>query len=135
VLLHPTNSVEMAGRLLEDLPSGGKTPLAAALVAAHRLVGVEMARDPGLTPLIVIMTDGRPNITLTPGLDPFREVLDLAARFALDNRLRFLLVDTDNGHYADYKLTRDLAEKLHAPRLTLEDLRHGEFEAWLEQIA
>ena len=135
ILLPPTDSVEMANRLLQELPTGGKTPMAAALICTHQLIRQELARDPGLTPLIVIMTDGRPNVPLTEGVDPWKEVLGLAGQLARDGRLHFLLVDTDRGHYNDYKLTRDLSEKLGAPRLTLEDLRLGRLEAWLEQVA
>lgn len=135
VLLPPTNSVEMAGRLLEELPTGGKTPMAAALVCTHDLISMEMAKDPGLTPLIIIMTDGRPNIPLNPAMDPWREVLQMAGQMAQDARLRFLLVDTDQGYYNDYKLTHDLADRLRAPRLTLEDLRQGKLDAWLENVA
>jgi len=134
VLLPPTDSVELAGRLLEDLPTGGKTPLAEALLKTHQLVRVELARDPGLTPLIVLMTDGRPNVPLTPGADPWRETLHLAAHLRRDPRLRFLLLDTDSGHYSDYTLVGYLAERLEAPRLTLEDLRRGRLEAWLERL-
>jgi magnesium chelatase subunit D len=134
VLLPPTNSVEMASRLLQDLPTGGKTPLAAALVKTHNLVRMETAKDPSLTPLIVVMTDGRPNVPLTPGVDPWPEALRLAKTMAGDRRLRFLLVDTDRGHYNDYKLTRDLAASLNAPRLTLEDLREGRLTEWLERM-
>lgn len=135
VLLPPTNSVELASRLLQTLPTGGKTPLAAALVSTHLTVRGELARDPGLTPWIVLMTDGRPNIPLSADVDPWREVLSLADRMAQDPRLRFLLVDTDNGYYNDYKLTHDLAEKLGAPKLTLEDLRNGALHSWLEKLA
>jgi len=134
VLLPPTDSVELARGLLEDLPTGGKTPLAEALVKTHQLVRVELARDPGLTPLIVLMTDGRPNVPLTPGTDPWRETLNLASHLRQDPRLRFLLLDTDSGHYSDYTLMGCLAERLEAPRLTLEDLRHGRMEAWLERL-
>ncbi len=134
VLLPPTNSVEMASRLLQDLPTGGKTPLAAALVAAHQIVRTELARAPDLTPLVVLMTDGRPNLPLDPDTDPWKEALNLADHLGRDPRLRFLLVDTDNGYYNDYKLTHDLAEKLRAPKLTLEDLRRGDLNAWLEKL-
>jgi Mg-chelatase subunit ChlD len=50
---------------------------------------------------------------------------------AADPRLRFILIDTDRGAYNDYKLTRDLAERLRAPRLSLEDIRDGRLTAWL----
>ncbi|MEW6264092.1 MAG: VWA domain-containing protein [Thermodesulfobacteriota bacterium] len=130
VILPPTNSVEMANRRLSDLPTGGKTPLASALVLTHRLVRTALSRDPALTPWIIIMTDGRPNIPLEPGANPWREALRLAGRLAQDHRLRFLLVDTDHGHYNDYKMTKDLAEALRAPRLTLEELRRNGLDAW-----
>lgn len=134
VLLPPTNSVEMASRLLEDLPTGGKTPFASAMVDMNRIVRMEMARDPYLTPLIVVMTDGRPNVPLEKDKDPFREALQITAQLGQDRRLKFLFVDTDKGHYADYHISRELAENLNAPRVTLEDLRNGRLEEWLEKV-
>ena len=135
LLLPPTNSPDLAARLLTELPSGGKTPLAAALAMTGRLARVEQAKDPALTPHIVVMTDGRPNIPLTPGANPWTEALTLAGLLAADRRLNFVLIDTDRGAYNDYKLTRDLAERLRATRLSLEDLREGRLSDWLENTA
>lgn len=131
LLLPPTNSPDLAARLLSELPSGGKTPLSAALALTHQLLRVEQAKDPALTPHIILMTDGRPNIPLDRGANPWREALTLAGLMAEDPRLRFLLIDTDRGAYNEYKLTRDLAERLRAPRINLEELREGRLEAWL----
>ncbi len=134
VLLPPTNSPDLAARLLSELPSGGKTPLAAALVLTKKLLTVEQAKDPALSPHIILMTDGRPNIPLDPGASPWPEALALAGLLAEDPRLHFLLIDTDRSAYNDYKLTRELARRLRAPRLSLEDLRAGQLTTWLEQV-
>ncbi|MDR1110497.1 MAG: VWA domain-containing protein [Deltaproteobacteria bacterium] len=131
LLLPPTNSPDLAGRLLAALPSGGKTPLAAALAMAHRLIATERARDPKLSPYVILMTDGRPNVPLDPGRQPWPEALSLAGRMAADPTVRFLLIDTDRGAYNDYKLTRELAERLGCPRMSLEELRQGRLDAWL----
>jgi len=131
LLLPPTNSPDLAARLLSELPSGGKTPLPAALALTHKLLRVEQAKDPDLNPHIILMTDGRPNIPLDKGANPWRESLALAGLMAEDHHLRFLLIDTDRGAYNDYKLTRDLADRLRAPRINLEELREGKLEAWL----
>lgn len=131
ILLPPTNSPDLAARMLAELPSGGKTPLAAALALTKKLLTVEQAKDPHITPYIVVMTDGRPNIPLSPGANPWPEALNMASRLAEDPHLKFLLIDTDRGAYNDYKLTRDLAEKLRAPRINLEELREGKLEDWL----
>jgi magnesium chelatase subunit D len=131
VLLPPTNSPDLAGRLLAELPSGGKTPLSAALALAHRLLRTERARDPGIEPRVILMTDGRPNVPLDPAADPWRESLGFADIMAADPMLKFLLIDTDRGHFNEFKLTRELAQRLHAPRITLEELREGRLAEWL----
>jgi magnesium chelatase subunit D len=132
LLLPPTNSPDLAARLLAALPSGGKTPLAAALALTHQLLRTERARDPKLTPYVVLMTDGRPNVPLEPQAAPWPEVLRLAGLMAADPSLKFLLIDTDRGAYNEYKLTRELAERLGCPRINLEELREGRLERWLE---
>jgi magnesium chelatase subunit D len=57
--LPPTWSVEAAASRLTDLPTGGRTPLAAGLLRAHEVLRVERVRDPQRRPLLVVVTDGR----------------------------------------------------------------------------
>ncbi len=57
--LPPTSSVEAGARRLAVLPTGGRTPLAAGLTLAARVLRAERLRDPDRRPLLVIVTDGR----------------------------------------------------------------------------
>lgn len=57
--LPPTWSVEAAAARLTELPTGGRTPLAAGLLRAHETLRVERVRDPQRRPLLVVVTDGR----------------------------------------------------------------------------
>nr|WP_116246813.1 VWA domain-containing protein [Nocardiopsis sp. FIRDI 009] len=57
--LPPTRSVDTAAARLDDLPAGGRTPLAEGLVEAARVLRRERLRDPRLRPLLVVVTDGR----------------------------------------------------------------------------
>jgi len=62
IVLPPTRSLVRAKRNLAALPGGGGTPLATGFAAVN-----EMAlsiRRKGMTPLIVVMTDGVANVTL-----------------------------------------------------------------------
>ncbi len=141
-LLPPTSSVEVARRLLAELPTGGKTPLAAGLVTLAGILERELAQDPKLTPLAVILTDGRPNVPLAAASAEFlnqpagnkgggwgdgwgdggyadREVLNLAQRMAQDPRPRFVVVDTDVGHHHEINLCRALADYLGAACVSL----------------
>jgi magnesium chelatase subunit D len=57
--LPPTSSVEAAARRLASLATGGRTPLAAGLVRAARVLAAERLRDPRRRALLVVVTDGR----------------------------------------------------------------------------
>ena len=69
----------MAQRYLRDLPTGGKTPLPHGLAQALDLITQERAKHPQDAFLLVLITDGKANISLT-GQPPMTEVRDLAAR-------------------------------------------------------
>ena len=60
-LLPATGSLTRAKRCLAGLPGGGATPLASGLDAAAALADAEQRR--GRTPVIVVLTDGRANMT------------------------------------------------------------------------
>ena len=63
LLLPPSQSVELARRALDLLPTGGGTPIAAALLAA--LDVAKQARGRGIMQtVLVLLTDGRANVGL-----------------------------------------------------------------------
>ena len=60
-LLPPTRSLERARRALSALPGGGGTPLAAGLDEAFALA--MNVRRTGGNPIVIVLTDGRANVT------------------------------------------------------------------------
>ena len=67
ILLPPTRSLVQAKRRLTALPGGGGTPLATGLKAAAEMAG--QARSLGMTPTLLLLTDGRANIALDGSRD------------------------------------------------------------------
>lgn len=66
ILLPPSQSVELAKRSLDILPTGGGTPLASALMTSWRMS--ESARRQGINKtMVVLITDGRGNVLLQEG--------------------------------------------------------------------
>ena len=57
--LPPTSSVDTAAARLRSLRTGGRTPLAAGLLCAARVLAAERLRDPVRRALLVVLTDGR----------------------------------------------------------------------------
>ncbi|WP_300038267.1 magnesium chelatase subunit D [uncultured Roseobacter sp.] len=79
LLLPPTRSLVQTKRRLASLPGGGGTPLAAGLEQAAQLATQSRAR--GLSPTVVILTDGRANVALDGSPDRAAAAED-ATRFA-----------------------------------------------------
>lgn len=61
LLLPPTRSLVRAKRALAGLPGGGGTPLALGIDAAAAVAA--QVRRGGATPVVVLLTDGRANVT------------------------------------------------------------------------
>ncbi|MBV8994256.1 MAG: magnesium chelatase subunit D family protein, partial [Pseudonocardiales bacterium] len=59
VVLPPTSAVDAAVARLRCLRTGGRTPLAAGLLCAARVLAAERLRDPARRALLVVLTDGR----------------------------------------------------------------------------
>lgn len=62
ILLPPTRSLVQTRRRLSALPGGGGTPLARGLQEAGQLA--HLAKGQGLSPTLIVLTDGRANIAL-----------------------------------------------------------------------
>ena len=73
-LLPPTRSLVQTKRRLAAMPGGGGTPLATAMLEAHQ--AAERARRQGMTPTIVLLTDGRANIALDGTADRTQAATD-----------------------------------------------------------
>lgn len=115
-----TSSVEQAQRRLRSLPTGGKSPLALALAKSLDVFGQEARKNPGRTPLLVLLTDGKANIAMA-ATDPFDEAL-YHARRVRESEIRSLVVDTDPTWIHSYPYARALAEAMGAKCLSLAQL-------------
>jgi magnesium chelatase subunit D len=109
LLLPPSQSVELAQRELDLLPTGGGTPLASALVMAMTVA--EQARRKGvMQTVLVLLTDGRGNVKLKPESDPQDELQQLGTSLAQYN-IHAIVVDTKRSFLSRGE-ARQLAEWL-----------------------
>lgn len=120
LMLPPTKSVEYAYRRLEELPTGGKTPLAHAMVEAGRFMTSYSRAHPGQRCFIVLVTDGRANVPLFAGSNANEEVQGIAESITVPG-VAWVVVDAGTGRPRFDNAIR-LAEKLNADYFTLRDL-------------
>lgn len=122
VLLPPTNSVEMGHRLLKELPTGGRTPLSAGLLKAYEVAKTHLRKDPHISPLIILISDGRANVSM--GEDkPLAEALRVAGLIRDEERIKSIVVDVEKEGFFAFGLARRLAFALGADYYKMDDLK------------
>jgi magnesium chelatase subunit D len=92
VALSPTGSVDLAESRLQRLTVGGTTPLTHGLLAGLKLIRTERLRDPQVYPLLVLISDGRGNISLF-GEEPLLEAQRAAEQIGREH-IRSLIIDS-----------------------------------------
>ena len=112
-LLLPTKSLVTAKKKLSSLPGGGATPLAKGLLEAFKMS--DAARSRSIKPIIILLSDGRGNMTLdgvgnrVKAIEDTNYIASLIKRNAINN----IFIDTSrrktpmadelarelNGHY------------------------------------
>lgn len=121
LVLPPTNSIQLAQRALKDIPVGGKTPLSAGLYLAYEIVRREQLAHPDVIPLMIILTDGAGNVSMTGKIPPQEEAHMLADRIAGDE-IRAVVINMEHQAF-DQGLAQGLAEHMKAPCYSLSELK------------
>jgi len=120
LVLPPTRSVEYSYKKLEEMPTGGKTPLAEALVTVNEYMTAYSRSHVGEMCYIVLITDGRANVPLKEGAKPNEEVLNMAEDLSIP-QVKWVVIDASAG-FIRFDNAERLASALEGTYFRLEDL-------------
>ena len=133
LLLPPTNSVDLAQVYLQEMPTGGRTPLSRGLYLALEVLETERLKDRETLPLVVLLSDGRANVSLDAGDAGVpsggssssgiagKEANGIATVFQ-EKHITSVVVDTELG-FIKLGLAQPIAEAMGARYIKLDDLR------------
>jgi Mg-chelatase subunit ChlD len=121
LVLPPTNSVTLAKEALQDIPVGGKTPLSAGLLLTYETIKREMNQNPDIMPMMILLTDGAGNVSLSEGLSP-QEEAHYIANLIKESEIRTVTINMEHIAF-DQGLAQRLADRLGGPCYTLGQIR------------
>jgi len=134
VALRPTGSLRLASAALRRIPLSGRTPLPHAVLLAATLLRQELHRRPNARPLIVIVSDGMPNVPLRRGGDPLAELLAEARRLRRSGIGLVVVEAAPPGRREPGSCAPALVEAAGGTMLSLADLSPQAFAEVVERL-
>jgi magnesium chelatase subunit D len=112
IAVYPTKDLERIEQVLDQVPTGGKTPLTPALLTAAEVA----SRSSGIASSVIVISDGRGNIFAQDSLD---RDLDMLASSLRNTHL--VLINAENPHRS-LGLLEDMSRRFNAPHFYLEEV-------------
>jgi magnesium chelatase subunit D len=130
IVLKPTSNMTRARQSLDEIYVGGCTPIATGLLEAVNLIEQERHHDPTLYPVLILFTDGVPNVGLNSNMSgnaPVSDALKIADLIA-ERRINATVIDTSlhynpNAVKRNEPICRALAEHMQASYYVLSQLK------------
>lgn len=120
VLLPVTRSVDLAQKCLATMPTGGKTPLAAGLEEAEKVLDGLYRQDATQEPVLILITDGRATSAMEKGGDPSGEAIQVAKRLG-KRKIPIAVIDTETG-FVRMGIAKTLAKEMDAGYYAMDKL-------------
>jgi magnesium chelatase subunit D len=118
-VLPPTRSVDLAQKCLAELPTGGRTPLAHGLKLGLETIRNYLTKDKEAVPLLVLISDGRANISLYNG-DPVEDAKMVAEEIRLAG-INSIVIDAEQD-FVSLGLLQQICNRMGGKYLRLEEL-------------
>lgn len=119
VLLPITRSIDLAQKCLQELPTGGKTPLADGLATSLLCLYNRQKQEPDVEPIFVLITDGRANV-VEQGKDPVAEAVAMAERIGKAG-VTSIVIDTETD-FIKLGIAKKVATAMEARYFSLKQL-------------
>ncbi|MBI4775739.1 MAG: VWA domain-containing protein [Deltaproteobacteria bacterium] len=127
--LAPTRSYSSAARRLARIPLTGSTPLPDGLRKAYRVLHQSRIQYRNAVPVLVVISDGLPNVSIRPQSDPYEEIRSICKQLRREG-IFTIVVDTEaGGRDGDRSNCREMASLTDGSYLKLSELSLEAIEA------
>lgn len=132
MVIPPTKSFEYGYRKLEEMRTGGGTPIGEALVKSYEFMSAYAKSHSGERCFVILMTDGRANVAYEKGAHPEVELMNISRNLAKAN-FDWIVIDAERGP-PTFGNSMVLARDLGAAYLKLEQLDADALKRSIENI-
>ena len=126
VVLPPTRSVERGYKLLENIKTGGRTPLNSGIEKGLRIIQNELRQNPQIMPLLILITDGKGNVSIDKEKKTNLELSELGEKINKIKCIESIVIDIENSSLMSFNLAKKLSDLINAKYYKLDEIKAGE---------
>ena len=134
VLLPPTRSVDRGVRLLETMAVGGRTPLNHGIAKGLQVIQSELKKNPGVLPYMVMITDGKGNVSIDQTLKPKQELMEISEKLRAFPYINTMVLDIERKGAMSFGIAREMAQRMGASYQKIETLNAGAIISAIERV-
>ena len=134
VLLPPTRSVDRGVRLLETMAVGGRTPLNHGIAKGMQVIQSELKKNPGVLPYLVMITDGKGNVSMDQSLKPKQELMEISEKLRAFPYINTMVLDIERKGAMSFGIAREMALRMGASYQKIETLNAGTIISAIERV-
>lgn len=134
VLLPPTRSVERGVRLLESMKVGGRTPLNHGLSKGMQVIQSELKKNPEILPYMIMITDGKGNVSLDKDKKPKTELLEICEKIRNFPYINTMILDIERKGAMSFGIAKEMAKRMGANYQKIETLKSSAIVSAIERV-
>ena len=134
VLLPPTRSVDRGVRLLETMAVGGRTPLNHGIAKGMQVIQSELKKNPGVLPYMVMITDGKGNVSIDKTLKPKQELMEISEKLRAFPYINTMVLDIERKGAMSFGIAREMALRMGASYQKIETLKSDAIISAIERV-
>ena len=134
VLLPPTRSVDRGVRLLETMAVGGRTPLNHGIAKGMQVIQSELKKNPGVLPHMVMITDGKGNVSIDNTLKPKQELMEISEKLRAFPYINTMVLDIERKGAMSFGIAKEMALRMGASYQKIETLNAGTIISAIERV-
>ena len=134
VLLPPTRSVDRGVRLLETMAVGGRTPLNHGIAKGMQVIRSELKKNPGVLPYMVMITDGKGNVSIDKNMKPKQELMEISEKLRAFPYINTMVLDIERKGAMSFGIAKEMALRMGASYQKIETLNAGAIIQAIERV-
>ena len=123
VVLPPTRSAERGYRLLQQVQTGGKTPLNAGITKALTVIQSQLRQQPELMPMLIVITDGKGNVSIDSSKKPMQELIEIGEKVSKISQIETMVIDIERSGLMRFGIAQKLADAMGGKYCKLDQLK------------